>query len=520
MRRGYPGRGVNVSDEKRVLVIYTGGTIGMVLGPRGYHPQPGYLRTVLEQMPRFHDGGEHGLTLPPSRLGRRTHYDILEYDPLVDSANMGLADWIRIARDIERHYDAYDAFVVLHGTDTMAYTAAALSFMLVNLAKTVVLTGSQIPLSHVRNDGVDNFLGSLMLAAHYEIPEVGIYFRDRLLRGNRCQKVDAEGFDAFRSGNLAPLARVGTHIEVAWDLVRSPKAGPLRVRPITTEHVAAIRLFPGISAETLRRLLQPPLRGVVLETYGTGNGPDNRPELHKVLRDATDAGIVIVNVTQCHRGSVKPQYAAGSALWDAGLVGGADMTPEAALTKLAYLLSQVEQTDEVRRLVTVDLRGELTPVDRPKQYSFRERSFIQQVAATLDAHGAADHVGRAIWPVLACAAARDGDLELLQRLQNSGADLRWADVDGRTPLHLAAAEGHHPVVAWLLTQGADPSARDRRGTTPLDEAELAHHDAVVTALIEAGARRGSSPSAPSPDETDAVLSWLAAPPAHPADDPL
>lgn len=500
-----------MNDDKRVLVIYTGGTIGMVRGPKGYHPEPGYLRATLERMPRLHEGGDDGLILPPSRVGRRTHYEIHEYEPLVDSANMGLSDWVRIARDIEKHYDDFDAFVILHGTDTMAYTASALSFMLDNLAKTVVLTGSQIPLSHVRNDGVDNFVGALMIAAHYEIPEVGVYFRDRLLRGNRCQKVDAEGFDAFRSGNLPPLARIGTHIDVAWHLVRTPQQRPFKVRPIATEHVAAIRLFPGISAETLDRLLRPPLRGVVLETYGTGNGPDNRPELHRILREATDAGIVIVNVTQCHRGAVKPQYAAGSALWDAGLVGGADMTPEAALTKLAWLLSQVGDTNEVRRLMPVDLRGELTPVDQPKHYSFRERGFIQQVARTLDTADATEQVGRAIWPVLTCAAARDGDLALLQRMQASGADLRWADVDDRTPLHLAAAEGHEAVVAWLLTQGADANAEDRRGLTPLDEAELARQAATTRLLRDHGALPGVRERLRehvARGDAEAVLAWL------------
>jgi lysophospholipase len=482
-------QGDGLDDLKRVLVIYTGGTIGMVRGPKGYVPRPGFLAQTLRGMPRCHEAGQPDLTLPPSRLGRRTRYEILERDPLIDSANMAPQDWVSIARDIERHYDDYDAFVVLHGTDTMAYTACALSFMLVNLSKTVVLTGSQIPISHVRNDGVDNLLGAMVLAAHYEIPEVAIYFRDRLFRGNRCQKVDAEGFDAFDSGNLPPLARIGIGIDVRWDLVRTPQPGKLHVRPIVRSDVAALRLHPGMDATTLGRLLRPPLAGAILETYGTGNGPDNRPELLDAVRSATERGMVIVNVTQCHRGAVKPEYAVGTGLSEAGVVSGADLTPEASLTKLAYLLSHVDDPEEVKRLMAVDMRGELTPQDVPKRYSFRERQFVRRVATALDA-SAPDAVARALWPVLMASAAADGDLAALQRMHTAGADVSGADADGRTPLHRAAAAGQVDAIAWLLARGSHASAADRAGFTPLDEAQRANHTSAAHLLLEHGAAPG------------------------------
>ncbi|MCA9694960.1 MAG: asparaginase, partial [Myxococcales bacterium] len=211
-----------VADEPRaVLLIYTGGTIGMARSPRGYAPVPGLLAELLRARPDFQDRDRPPGVTPPTRHGRRIRYDILEYAPLVDSSNMGMGDWAQIARDIGRRYDAYDAFVVLHGTDTMAYTASALSFMLANLGKSVIVTGSMIPLTEVRSDGADNLLSALILAGHYELPEVGLYFHRQLLRGNRTRKVDAAGLGAFASANFPPLATVGVDIEVAWERVRA-----------------------------------------------------------------------------------------------------------------------------------------------------------------------------------------------------------------------------------------------------------------------------------------------------------
>lgn len=355
-----------------ILLIYSGGTIGMVQGDDGYEPRRGFLAAQLATMAPFCDPTQPPLTTPPSRFGRRARYDVLELDPVLDSSNMRPGDWVRIARAIEKAYDDYDAFVVLHGTDTMAYTASALSFMLRNLSKPVVLTGSQIPLTHLRNDGVANLLGALMVAAHYEIPEVTLFFHDRLMRGNRTQKVDASGFSAFDSGNLPPLATVGVSIDVNWHLVRAPDPGPLIVTPIASPRVACFRLFPGMQADTLERLLQTRLHGVVLETYGSGNGPAADPEFLRVLREARARGIVLVNCTQCHRGSVSSTYAAGSALAEAGVISGADMTPEAALTKLSYLLSLDLTPDEIDEWIPLDLRGELTRRDAAPRFRLRE----------------------------------------------------------------------------------------------------------------------------------------------------
>ncbi len=480
-----------MSERAQVLVMYTGGTIGMQRTERGYAPAPGLLGRQLTRMPMFQDPALPRGTMPLSKFGRHVSWRLKEYSPLLDSSNMDMSDWVRLAEEVERFYDAYDAFVILHGTDTMAYSASALSFMLRNLGKPVVMTGSQIPLVETRNDALDNLLGALTIAGHFHIPEVTLYFHHKLMRGNRTRKMDASGLDAFQSTNLPPLAEVGTGIDVAWHRVRRMPRAPLIVRPITERNVASLRIFPGITAEIMQNFLQPPLRGVVLETYGSGNVPDIRPDFLDALRRATDAGIVVVNCTQCPMGAVSPDYVGGKALADAGVVGGADMTPEAALTKLSYLLSRSElSTDEVRRWMTTDLRGEMTPPAAEPRFDFADSRFVRSVASAL-APGESQlearwQVNQALLPVVLCAAAGHGDLATVQALLDEGAAPDAADYDGRTPLHVAAARGQLEMCRFLIGQGADLTARDRWGHLALDDARRGGFAAVATMLAGAG----------------------------------
>lgn len=335
--------------RKRVYIAYTGGTIGMVDAGDGYTPMPGLLEQRLREMPELRDAA-----MPEIVLHR--------YDPLLDSSNMTPREWLAIARDIFENYDAYDGFVVLHGTDTMAYTASALPFLVQGLSKPVLLTGSQIPLVELRNDARENLITALLVAANYEIPEVCLYFGNKLLRGCRTVKVNAQGFDAFDSPNFPPLGTVGIDIQVERHLIRPAPKHVLRAPPKELNAtVASLRLFPGISTEFLQNVLKPPLQGLVLEAYGTGNAPNQDQEFLDVIAQATVRGVVIVNCTQCLRGAVKlSAYATGAALLDAGVVSGADMTPIAALTKLHYLIGSGLPVEQIREQVQQDLYGELT----------------------------------------------------------------------------------------------------------------------------------------------------------------
>ncbi|KDQ60897.1 hypothetical protein JAAARDRAFT_124749 [Jaapia argillacea MUCL 33604] len=368
------------SDESKVLVIYTGGTIGMLVSNQGYVPEPYFLTENLRTQQRFHDPLQDSLfsnassvegfrewTHLPSLvtprtsaaghgLGKRIRYAILEWNPLLDSSNIEISDWIRIATEIELNYSFFDAFVVLHGTDTMSYTSSALSFMLEDLGKTVILTGAQIPLSQLRNDAIDNLLGALVIAGQYIIPECCLYFNHTLYRGNRVSKMSSYDFNAFGSPNFPPLVNVGIDINVNWnDVIRQTSLRRFKA------HKATLRLFPGITPSTVRAFLNPPIRGVVLETFGAGNAPA-RADLLNALKEACDRDVVIIAISQCAKGSVvSDAYETGRGLVKVGVVPGGDMTPECALTKLSYLLSKSEfSVTEVRDLVGASLRGELT----------------------------------------------------------------------------------------------------------------------------------------------------------------
>lgn len=339
-----------MARRKRVLIIYTGGTIGMnhQSGEEGYVPVAGYL-------------GEQMAAMPELQREQVPEYTIHEYTPLLDSANMQPAEWVKMAHTVAQHYDEYDGFIILHGTDTMTYTASALSFLLRNLEKTVIVTGSQIPIAEVRNDARETLITSLILAGNYRIPEVCLYFNNHLFRGNRTQKVNAVDMDAFDTPNYPPLADIGIDIKVYWERLLVRPDDYLEVYELSEQAVGAIRLFPGISPAVLRNFLQVPMQAVVLETYGVGNAPQD-PAFLAVLAEATQRGVTIVNCTQCLKGSVDMQkYATGETLREVGVVSGYDMTPAAALTKLYFLLSRGLGPSDVRHMVQMNLRGELTP---------------------------------------------------------------------------------------------------------------------------------------------------------------
>ena len=337
-----------MSRRKRIYVAYFGGTIGMQPTESGYAPVKGNIGLQIRQTPELNARDVPELV-------------VVEHEPLLDSANARPVDWLRIARDIAQHRHGYDGFVVLHGTDTMAYTASALAFLLRGLDKPVVITGSQIPLGVLRSDGRQNLLTSVLVAARDDVKEVCLVFGSQILRGSRAVKASASGFEAFASPNAAPLGSAGVLIEMDPTRLRPQARATVGLPAALDAPVSLLRLYPGMPAVLLRAALADPIRGLVLEAYGAGTFADADPYLLAALAEGARRGVVIAVVSQCADGRVDlGAYATSGPLIRAGAVGGLDMTTEAAYAKLVVLLSEGHPPDAVRALLKQDLAGELT----------------------------------------------------------------------------------------------------------------------------------------------------------------
>ena len=341
-------------DKSSILIIYTGGTIGMREDPADQTLKPFDFSQIMEEVPELRKFA--------------CRIDSYTFDPLIDSSDVEPAMWQELAGLIGRRYDDYDGFVVLHGTDTMSFTASALSFMLDGLEKPVVLTGSQLPIGRPRTDGKENLVSAVEIASakdadgHALVPEVAVYFDARLLRGNRTTKVNAEHFDAFRSPNLPPLAEAGISIRYNMGIIRRPDrwGSPLKVMPELDTRVSILKIHPGITPQVVSNiLLGAETRAVIIETYGSGNAI-SKPWFLDIVREAGKTK-VLVNVTQCKSGTVDMDiYATGKTLKLAGVVSGDDITTEAALGKLFVLLGLYEDNERVKTRFGEDLIGEIT----------------------------------------------------------------------------------------------------------------------------------------------------------------
>ncbi|WP_394341784.1 asparaginase [Siphonobacter curvatus] len=345
----------SASSPLSVLVIYTGGTFGMVYDRRLETLVPFNFEQILERIPEL------------ARL--RFSISVLVLDELLDSSNMVPNNWLEISRIIGEHYEQYDSFVIVHGTDTMAYTASALSFLFENLNKPVILTGAQLPIGAARTDAVENFITALEIAAARDeqqrpmVPEVAIYFHSYLLRGNRARKQESSQFNAFQSENYPYLAEAGVTIDYNRPYIRAyDSTKPFSVHETLDANVVILKLFPGISPSVMNSIFSiEGLKGVVLETYGAGNAP-TAPWFLETLEKATDRGLILLNVSQCTGGRVlQGRYQTSKYLNEMGLVSGADLTSEAAVTKLMFLLGQYgNDSAMIRQKLTESLRGELS----------------------------------------------------------------------------------------------------------------------------------------------------------------
>jgi L-asparaginase len=341
-------------DKKRsILIIYTGGTIGMVHDPETGSLVPIDFKQITRHVPVLSTSG--------------FNIQSVSFDPVKDSSNIDPAIWVKMADTIENNYEAFDGFVVLHGTDTMAYSASALSFMLENLAKPVIFTGSQLPIGLLRTDGRENLITSIEIAAAYEngspvVPEVCIYFDNELTRGNRTTKFSAEHFDAFNSPNYPPLAEVGLHLRYNYSNIRYPsKSKKLKVHKSFDNNVAILKLFPGIKRNLVQAILNTTgLRGLIIETFGSGNAPTYKWFIDD-LKSFISRGGIIYNVTQCHGGSVEMGlYETSREMLAAGVVSGMDITSEASVTKLMHLLGRCSSAGEVIRCLGKPMAGEIS----------------------------------------------------------------------------------------------------------------------------------------------------------------
>lgn len=340
-------------SETSVLLIYTGGTIGMIHNEETGTLESFNFKHLMKHIPELDKCG--------------VKVESYVFDKIIDSSDMNPDVWVKLVKVIQENYDRYTGFVILHGTDTMAYTASALSFMLNNLSKPVILTGSQLPIGDLRTDGKENLMTSIEIAGAVEndepvVQEVCIYFENHLMRGNRTTKQNAENFNAFHSCNYPNLADVGIHIKYEQVYFRkNTEKKPLEIYTGYDPNVVVLTLFPGIQKSIVEAVLNVPgLRGVVLKTFGTGNAPRNEWLLN-LLKNATDRGIVIVNVTQCLEGAVDmTRYETGMQLLETGVVSGHDITTESALVKLMVLLGNEPDIKKVREKMSVSIAGEIS----------------------------------------------------------------------------------------------------------------------------------------------------------------
>lgn len=345
-----------LQDKISILLIYTGGTIGMIENSETGVLEAFNFEHLKDNMPEL------------KKLGYII--DSLQFDPPMDSSEMGPESWKKLVRIISDNYQQYDGFVILHGTDTMSFTASALSFMLENLSKPVILTGSQLPIGMLRTDGKENLITAIEIAAAKEnglpvVPEVCVFFENNLLRGNRTRKINADNFNAFRSYNYPALAHAGIYIKYDTAQIYYPVLRkPLKAHYLLDRNIAILKLFPGISQQVVESILNiPGLKGVVMETFGSGNAPSYE-WLLRMLKEAVDRGIVIVNVSQCIAGSVEMQrYETGHKLMDAGVISGYDTTTESAVAKLMFLFGHGLSHKEVKEYMNCSLIGEITIPD-------------------------------------------------------------------------------------------------------------------------------------------------------------
>lgn len=430
------------------------------------------------------------LFTPKNLFDKRIGYQILEFNQLMDSSNVNLEIWNQLSKCIHDFYHCYDGFVIISGTDTMSYTASILSFALEGLGKPVIFTGSQIPLIETSNDALLNLIDSIIIAGSFNIPEVLIYFRGHLLRGNRTIKNRMSSLQAFESPNYPALITTGTKYKVNWDLILHRKEQEVfNVLPLKNNKILIIKYFPTISDEMLQSILDPENKAIIIETYGSGNLPNNSKMLVSSLLQLNKSNILIVNVSQCRKGFISNDYEVGKPLEKLGIIYASDMTVECVLAKITYLLSKNYSLPEIKKLIGKNLRGELTEIQN-EQFSMTNRNLIVNLKSLITSSQENEEIlFDGAYQELIISMIKSNKLDELKRMNldlNSIFEKKSCKFkDGKTPVHYACEYGLLDMLNFLIDCKLKISVIDNYGNSPLYYACLNGHKDVAARLYQA-----------------------------------
>lgn len=475
----------NMSIEKKevkVLLVYTGGTFGMANSEKGYTPRKNWLLKRIHANTNFFDkkyskkNYEPKTSVTPKTfLGHRIRYHFIEYDRLIDSSELNSKHYTRVAETIEKNYGDYDSFIIIYGTDTMAYMASQLSFMLENLNKTVVITGSQIPISEWRNDAEANLTGAFTACEH-RIPEVLVFFNGKLLRGNRAIKQSSTKLDAFDSPNLPPLANFDVYLNFKKNLLLSPPPpdAEFSVFKMLERRIALITVHPLLTASIFLSACKR-AKAIVLQTYGMGNFPMDRVDLCEIIEDSLlKYNKVVVLVSQCKNGFVRSTYASSVELKEKGAILAEDMTIEAVIAKLSYVMGKGYKGKEVKEKMLEDMRGEIDTSDPTGNIAKNTPEMAQlmmkygEEGEGLSPRGKLNRIAKSLQNSSAANPKQQDSVQTLKQTLNEGEDINKEDESGKTILHRAAINNDEDLVEFICNQeDADLSKEDGEGNSPI-----------------------------------------------------
>ena len=494
----------NLADikEKKVLIFYTSGFFCMTLDEKNsFSYEKNFLfyymcnhvnlcdkRFTKENLNSKLEPSGY-LSTPKTLYGKRIFYRILELENIIDSINMTLDLWKKIGRILRDNYDDYDAFIVIHWIDTLVYTASILSFMFGNLNKPIIVTGSHIPISEMRTDAHTNLVDALILTGFFNIPEVSVLFGSELFRANRTIKIDNVNFTAYESPNFQPLAKLGVDIRVNWEIIMKESGEPICYFDDLSNNMSIVKIFPMISDEHFMTFFNSPIEAVIIETYGAGNIPINRPKIIETIREASQRGVIILNVSQCRKGVASTSYETGKLLESLGVVFAGDITLECAMAKLSYLLGKKFERKTICELLKTNLRGELTP-HKKEDFSHQSNTYINNFLNTLgiiNEENECKFLIDSLLPSIINQLIQQQNLEILKKIKNEISCLSFVEFSDKSPLHTAAKVGDELIMKFLMNfENLKINLLDNKKMTALNYACLYKKEKVARIIKNSG----------------------------------